>query len=751
MPQAIPAIAAYAASAAAAAVTTSAVVIAVAGTAAALVASYALQKLNKPDAPGSAVNLDSGGGGRTFTIRQPTAPWEIVVGRVKKGGILAFIHFGTDDGGRENGFVWSQIVVAAHPCEHIGDVYINDELSSAEKFTGFVRINKNLGAVDQEEDADFLSEIGSEFEGHRGQGITNLAVRLKGNAAAFPQGYPNISCILWGVDEIYDPRTGQTGWTNNAVLIYAWWKTWELGQKVAWADIDLDTLIDSANVADQRVLTTGSIGCTANATTNALTLNIGARALDVGDGVRLSGGVPAGLNANTTYYAIPAADGTYQLASTVANAFTRTALDLADAGTAVTLHYYDRAQWKANGTFTLDQDKATIANQLKSAFMGFDVDVGGVWFIHAAGPTLPTRTIDESVLAGAMTTRPKRSVVDKFNSMKARYIDPAMNWQPTDAPPWTNAVYVAEDGGKVRWEEVEFPFTTDRAQVQQSMKLHMERTRRQRTIEFSADFSAVPLRPMQGVYVDNERYGWSQKQHLVVGWTLSFPSFNVRLALQEDDASVYAWSVADEIAMNAAQNVFLPDASNIPPPATITVLTPSITFEHLSVEWAAAPSAMALEYELEYRTRDVVDWTSAGKFGADDAARKHTVDKTLATDFRVRTLSSTPGVKSTWRESMAPDDPTAVASPSDGELQWTNADADFISIWRDGVFEMQIAVTTAPGLDQTQSGLPAGSYQIRSKNADGNVGNASAAVVILVGGADDDGGDGGDDGDDDGE
>jgi hypothetical protein len=258
-------------------------------------------------------------------------------------------------------------------------------------------------------------------------------------------------------------------------------------------------------------------------------------------------------------------------------------------------------------------------------------------------------------------------------------------------------------------------------------------------VQFPAMFTGIPLRPMQGLYLNYERYGWVQKQHLVTGWTLNIPSFTCDLVLQEDDADVHAWSIEDEIEMSAPQDVILPDPTRISPPASISVITPEIIFERLSVEWAASPSAAVAEYELEYRTRDAATWTSAGKFGADDAARKHTVDRSVATDFRVRALSVSAGVKSTWRTSSAPDDLTDVLSSGDGELSWSNTGSDFISIWRDGVFHMQVDVV---GSSQLQTGLPAGSYQIRAKNADGNVSNPSAAVIIAIGGSDD--GDGGD-------
>lgn len=698
-----------------------------------LAASLAVGSIMKPSSnSGSSVNFDAGGGGRTFMIRQPTAPHAVVVGRVRKSGTAVFMHSMEDDEGREFGYFYLQLALAAHECELIGDVFIHDELSTAAKFSGFVRFGKNLGAEDQVEDADFLAELGEIFEGHRGRGITNIAARLKGNAAAFPNGLPNLSVIMWGANQVYDPRTGTTGWTNNPALIYAWWKTWSQGQKVDWEDIDEDTLIDSANVCDTRELTTGSTECTADAGTNALTLAAGARGLDVGDGVQISStvSVPGGLAASTTYYVIPSDDGTVQLATTVANAFTRTAIDLSDAGSGtLTLHYYDRARWKCNGTFTLDQDKDTIRKQLLSAMMGFDIEVGGKWFIHAAAPTLPTVTLDEDDLAGTMVTKPMRSVRDKFNGVRARFVDPASNWQPTDAPPWANADYVAEDGGIVLWEDVELPFTTDPAQVQQSTKLHLERNRRQRVITFGGGFSCVPLRPMQGVYVNNERYRWEQKQHLITGWTLRIPEFTVELVLQEDGPEVHDWSVADEIAMSAPQGVVLPDPSSIPAPESITVLTPStLTWTQIGIEWGASLSAMLLEYETEYRARGDSDWTSAGKTGK-DAARTMLITIDGPADFRVRAISST-NVASDWTESHAPDDPTGALSGGAGELTWTNPDADFIEIWRDGVFHSQVAVSTAPGFDQTQTSLPGDPYQVRAENADGNVSNPTAPVVV---------------------
>lgn len=214
MPAAIPAVIAAAASYGATAWAVGAGVVAAGsfgatliGAGAALATSTILGSVFAPKAPNISAALDQPGAARTQSFRQPTAPHEIVFGRIKKSGPIAFIHSATDDEGRADGYFYSQVTLASHECRAIGDVYFNDELSTHEKFEDFQQIGRNLGTSTQVEDADFLDELGvGLFGGHWLRGRANIAVRIKVKPEPFPNGLPNLAAIVEGNNAIYDPR-----------------------------------------------------------------------------------------------------------------------------------------------------------------------------------------------------------------------------------------------------------------------------------------------------------------------------------------------------------------------------------------------------------------------------------------------------------------------------------------------------------------------------------------------------------------
>lgn len=746
MPMAVPVIAAYAA-------TTIAVEagLVVAGTFAAsaigavasVASSLAMSALTKQRGADPSATLGQPGGGRTAQYRQPTPPRELVLGRVKKSGPVMFLHTAADATGREDGFLFIQHALAAHRCKKIAELYFGTDLETDPKFTGNVRVGRNLGASDQVEDADFLADLGEDIFGdHWLRGVTNTATRLKSDNIAFPNGLPNISAIVWGSDEIYDPRTGTTGFTNNAALCYAWWKTWSQGMKVSWDDIDEDTLIDSANVADERErVLTGSTTFTVDTSTNVLTLAARARNLDVGDGVRISssGALPTGLAADTTYYVIPA-EGTLKLATSPANAFTETAIDITTAGSGtLTLTYWDEARYKLNAAITLDQDKFTIRDMLLAAMGGFDVEVGGKWFIHAAAPTTPTQTLDETNMRGGISVNPKRSMRDKFNGVRARFVNPDNFWQPSDAPPLEpSSELLEEDNGIELYEAIDLPCVTSSRQAQRLMKLHLMRNRQQRTVRLEADYSGTPLRPLAGLYLDFPRYELNQAQHVVMGWKLS-EDLGVDLVMQSDGAVVYEWDAeTDERIPGVPQDVNLPDPSTIEAPEEVTVTTPTTsTFSHVASQWSEVSSIWLDGYDVEYRDAGGTDWTGYGRIGG-EVSREVSLERSASQDIRARAVTRN-GAASEFTENLAPAAPTSVSAVG-GDSQITldadvTPDIETIQIFvhtSDLVASASLLDTIAPvelpyvhgalGVSQTRY------YWLRAIKADGNFSALSDVV-----------------------
>ena len=52
---------------------------------------------------------------------------------------------------------------------------------------------------------------------HKLQGTAYVYIRLEFEADAFPNGVPDISCIIKG-KKVYDPRSSATAWSDNPAL-----------------------------------------------------------------------------------------------------------------------------------------------------------------------------------------------------------------------------------------------------------------------------------------------------------------------------------------------------------------------------------------------------------------------------------------------------------------------------------------------------------------------------------------------------
>jgi hypothetical protein len=383
-------------------------------------------------------------------------------------------------------------------------------------------------------------------------------------------------------------------------------------------------------------------------------------------------------------------------------------------------------RYTVNGRVSLGEGKIAITRKLVAAMAGALVVSGGRFFIHAGAPALPAATLTSSDLRGDVTIQGSRPRRDLFNGVRAVYVDPAKNWQPTDAPPLLAANYVAEDGGEQIYRDLEFPLTTSVATVQRLMKAELERIRRQREVAFPANLSALRLRPWDGVTVALDRVGPFPAR--VTGWRLS-PDGGVDLTLSEEDPAVWDWNPAvDERAAGDSPSVVLPNPGVIAAPASIAVDTPTGTaFAALGVSWSAVGSAYLAGYELEFRPASVATWQGyGGALGATAAS----IPTTEPTAVRARAVARS-GAVSGWRTAPVPATVSAPTATSiAGGVRISGgfpADAVKLQIFEASSNSLSAAVklgSEPTSLFFDRTGLTAGQtrwYWLRSVSAEGNV------------------------------
>ncbi|HEY1847287.1 MAG TPA: DUF1983 domain-containing protein [Buttiauxella sp.] len=235
MPAAIPIVAAVAAgSAAAAGMYAVAAVITIAS----VVASMALTK--KPSA-GSYRDPSE----RKQVLRAAASPKTVIYGETQSAGTLFFTE--EEPGNQTKGErLFMAITLAGHPLSSISDIYLSDELISAYGANAEYEFHNNRTTVDPY----MLENAPSWKEDMIGRGIAWLRVTLKFDAEKFPAGIPNIKVQKRGW-ALYDPRSGDTKYSNNAALVILHFYRHYLS--VPDSEILWDQFIEAANICDERV------------------------------------------------------------------------------------------------------------------------------------------------------------------------------------------------------------------------------------------------------------------------------------------------------------------------------------------------------------------------------------------------------------------------------------------------------------------------------------------------------------------
>jgi hypothetical protein len=201
---------------------------------------------------------------RTVTVREPVMPREMVYGRTRKGGVIAFLH-ATGEADKDLHLV---VVLAAPRLKSIGAVYFEGEMAvnaagvAQDRWAGKVTVEKRLGTEDQTAFAGLMSAASELWtSAHRLAGCAALSLRLTYDPDAFPGGIPNITVDMEGKDDIFDPRTGRSGYSENAALCVADYMAhpvYGIGASIGATDgIATASLIEAANICEEAVALAG--------------------------------------------------------------------------------------------------------------------------------------------------------------------------------------------------------------------------------------------------------------------------------------------------------------------------------------------------------------------------------------------------------------------------------------------------------------------------------------------------------------
>jgi hypothetical protein len=193
-------------------------------------------------------DIDKRYSGTLLNKQSNNAQIPAIYGQRRAGGTRSFMA----TGGTDNAYLYLVLVLCEGEIQEIGDVYINDVISTDARYSGLITINKHLGSDSQAADT-MLTGAGIDWTtNHRLRGLAYIACKFKWDANVFGS-LPTIHCDIKG-RKVYDPRNSTTAYSTNPALCWRDYLTnSRFGKGLAAGSIDDTAVTAAANKCDTLV------------------------------------------------------------------------------------------------------------------------------------------------------------------------------------------------------------------------------------------------------------------------------------------------------------------------------------------------------------------------------------------------------------------------------------------------------------------------------------------------------------------
>ncbi|WFF40386.1 hypothetical protein EVC62_02100 [Salinicola endophyticus] len=183
-------------------------------------------------------------------IRSSKEPAHFQFGACAVGGLLAWAQ---EEAGSQSEKEWLHLVyvLSEGEIEALSELYLNQEPVSAAGDRVRYALIRNPSAAD----AYLLANSPDWRDTQIGAGLSYVRLSIRYDRDYWASGIPTPLFVLQGCREIYDPRSGTTGYSDNAALVILWYLRTRL--RVPDDEIIWEMFIDGANIADEPVAVPG--------------------------------------------------------------------------------------------------------------------------------------------------------------------------------------------------------------------------------------------------------------------------------------------------------------------------------------------------------------------------------------------------------------------------------------------------------------------------------------------------------------
>jgi hypothetical protein len=598
---------------------------------------------------------------RDITRVATSAPYRYVYGRAKVGSDIV----GLFSGGVNDEYKYLMCVHAAHECDAIEEVYINNKPLGPLDVDGYVTTGDFFKSTTTE-NVTQTSATSPFTLAHTPSGAIKVIAYGRPMAGTTPLPYPEVNA------EVTFTRVGNTitvtgsppagnFYTSLQITRYSVTYQYQVGNSQVRVTKHLGTVADDPDVMLQTEIGLVSLNTAFLRGFTYTVIRLDLRQAEFQGGlpdisVLLRGKKLYDLRTGITAWSQNPALCIYDYltsefcgvdASDIPTAHIITAANVCDEVNTF------GALYTCNGTATSDQDQANILEAMAQSMAGSIVAT--TWEVTAGKYVAPVAALTQSDIVGSLAVTPGISAADLFNGVRGQNITSENLYVATDYPPYQNATYLASDG-RDKYADINFPFTDSIQRVHNLCRILTEDQRNGFTVKAEFSLKAWDIHIGDRVTFTSAFLGQATKLYRLTDKKYS-PDSSIELTLKEDGPTI--WDLADTVNIDDTPNSNLPNPFVIAPLSFVTcdsgtdallIQQDGTIVSRIHVQWGGVNGAVVTSgiVEIEWQRNNDTAWRKTSATGSDTATYLSPVEDGVWYVVRARATDPYLNVKSDW-------------------------------------------------------------------------------------------------------
>jgi hypothetical protein len=195
-------------------------------------------------------------------------------------------------------------------------------------------------------------------------------------------------------------------------------------------------------------------------------------------------------------------------------------------------------RFRTNGVLTTGDTHENNLEKILSSFNGTMNEQGGTWYLRAWSYETPTLSYTDDNVRDDLQIKLHADEDDLYNIVRGYFVDKDRLYTANQFPQFASSEYIARDGGRKLYRDIQLPMTTDVYMAQRLAAGILEQSDLQTSVIYPSNYQTMRASVGGTIQIDNAKMDWSNKVFRVHQYKFGDMS-GIDLVLKEDDASAY--------------------------------------------------------------------------------------------------------------------------------------------------------------------------------------------------------------------